>query len=97
MLTVYTYPIPRPADTFDFSGIPLDDFASMAAAVVQHQKEARIWFGYLEGWMLTPHEEVRLRALLRTFPCIVISQFPSAFSHAWKNEIDIVYNGRASE
>ena len=59
--------------------------------LVAHQTTGTLWFGYLDGWMLTPHEEVVLRKAIRKFQCIVISQFPLAFSQAWKNEIDYVY------
>ena len=88
MLTVYTYPIPRPSDSIDLSTLPLDQLADSALAVLFHQKSAHIWFGYLDGWMLTPHEEVRLRKVIRAFPCSVVSRFPLSFSLAWKNEID---------
>lgn len=91
MLTVYTYPIPRPAGVIDLSTTPLDTLVDSATAVLTHQKSATLWFGYLDGWMLTPHEEVRLRAVIRAFPCIVVSQFPLSFSLAWKNEMDSIY------
>jgi hypothetical protein len=93
MLTVYTHPIPRPADSFDLSGTPLDELVDTALAILQHQKQAHIWFGYLDGWMLSPHEEVLLRPVLRAFSCSLVTQHPLALSHAWKNEIDIVDNG----
>lgn len=91
MLTVYTYPIPRPAGSIDLSTIPLNALADAATAILEHQKSATLWFGYLDGWMLTPHEEVRLRAVIRAFPCVVVSQFPLSFSVAWKNETDRMY------
>jgi len=91
MLTVYTYSIPRPSGAIDLSTIPLDSLAESAVAILAHQKSATLWFGYLDGWMLTPHEEVRLRAVLRAFPCVVVSRFPLSFSLAWKNEINFIY------
>lgn len=91
MLTVYTYSISRPSNTIDLSTLPLDQLVDSALAVLAHQKTAHIWFGYLDGWMLTPHEEVRLRKVIRTFPCTVVSRFPLSFSLAWKNEIDCLY------
>ena len=95
MLSVYTYPIPKPEDCFDLSGLLLDNgFVDAAVSIVEHQKGGTIWFGYLEGWMLTPHEEVILRKALRNFHCIVVTRFPLSFSHAWKNEIDWVYTRR---
>ena len=72
MLTVYTYSIPKPADVFDLSETPLEQLADTATAILTHHKTAVIWFGYLEGWMLTPMEEVRLRKVIRAFPCITL-------------------------
>jgi hypothetical protein len=91
MLTVYTYSIPKPANVFDLSEAPLEQIADTATAILSHHKTAVIWFGYLEGWMLTPMEEVRLRKVIRTFPCIAISRVPLSFSNAWKMEIDTIY------
>jgi hypothetical protein len=91
MLTVYTYPIPKPANVFDVSGISLDELVDACLAILHHQKSAHIWFGYLDGWMLNPREEVLLRKVIRTFPCTVVSHFPLAFSQSWKNEIDTIY------
>jgi hypothetical protein len=91
MLTVYTYITPKPADVFDLSETPLEQLADTATAILSHHKTAVIWFGYLEGWMLTPMEEVRLRKVIRAFPCHVMSRVPFSFSNAWKNEIDSIY------
>ena len=91
MLTVYTYKIPKPTGCFDLSIVPLDQWMETVLDLVAHQTTGTLWFGYLDGWMLTPHEEVVLRKAIRKFQCIVISQFPLAFSQAWKNEIDCVY------
>jgi len=91
MLTVYTYKIPKPANAIDFSLTPLDTLVESALAVLSHQKTATIWFGYLDGWMLTPQEETLLRKVIRAFPCVVVSRFPLSFSLAWKNEIDSIY------
>jgi hypothetical protein len=91
MLSVYTYPIPKPVDVFDLSETPLEQLADTATAILTHHKTAVIWFGYLEGWMLTPMEEVRLRKVIRAFPCIAVSRVPLSFSNAWKMEIDTIY------
>lgn len=91
MLTVYTYPIPKPKDCFDLSGLPLDELCDAALSIHEHHKDALIWFGYLDGWMLNPREEVLLRRLLRDFRCIVISHHPLSLSNSWKNEIDTIY------
>jgi len=68
--------------------------------ITAHQTTGVLWFGYLDGWMLTPHEEVVLRKAIRQFDCILITQFPFSLSQAWKNEIDWVYtvepNGSAN-
>jgi hypothetical protein len=93
MLTVYTYRIPKPADYFDMSAILLNDLTDTLTAVHAHQKNAKIWFGYLDGWMMTPMEEVILRRVIRSFDCIVVSKNPLAFSQSWKNEIDTIYTG----
>jgi hypothetical protein len=91
MLTVYTYPTPRPQGALDLSLTPLDEIADAAMNVYNHQRDIVLWFGYLDGWMLTPREEVLLRNVLRKFPCVLVTAFPLALSPAWKNEIDILY------
>ena len=91
MLTVYTYPVPRPPGALDLSLTPLDELADAAMNVYNHQRDITIWFGYLDGWMLAPREEVLLRNLLRKFPCVLVTLFPLALSPAWKNEIDTLY------
>lgn len=91
MLTVYTYKIPAPEGCIDFSGIPLSELTDSALAVFSHQRDAKIWFGYLDAWMLTPQEDVLLRKVIRTFPCILVTHFPFAISQSWKNEIDTIY------
>lgn len=91
MLTVYTYSTSIPTGSIDLSGLPLDELADAAIAIFHHQKTASIWFGYIDGWMLTPQEEVRLRAVLRAFPCALVTHFPLALSCAWKNEIETIY------
>ena len=92
MLTIYTYHIPKPAECYDMSKLSLEDnFVDTIKSITEHQKSGTIWFGYLEGWMLTPHEEVILRKAIRQFHCIVVTRFPHSFSHAWKNETDWIY------
>jgi hypothetical protein len=91
MLTVYTYKVPKPSGCFDLSVVPLDQWMDTVLDLVTHQTKGILWFGYLDGWMLTPHEEVVLRKAIRKFECIVVSKFPLSFSHAWKNEIDYIY------
>ena len=91
MLTVYTYKIPKPSGCFDLSILPLDKWMETVLDITAHQTKGVLWFGYLDGWMLTPHEEVVLRKAIRQFECILITQFPFSLSHSWKNEIDWVY------
>lgn len=91
MLTVYTFPVPKPPGCFDMSAIPLDELADAVQSIVSHQTVGHIWFGYLDGWMLTPREETLLRPALRTFPCSLVTHVPLALSQAWKNEIDFIY------
>jgi hypothetical protein len=94
MLIVYTYPRFRPQKTIDLSTIALNEFAQTVQNIVDHQKDVELWFGYIDGWMLTPHEEVILRKAIRKFECHVVSFFPLAFSQSWKNEIRSIYTDR---
>jgi hypothetical protein len=94
MLIVYTYPRFRPQNTIDLSTIPLNELAQTVQDIVNHQKDIELWFGYIDGWMLTPHEDVILRKAIRKFECHVVSFFPLAFSQSWKNEIRSIYTDR---
>lgn len=96
MLDVYVYPRKAPKGSIDFSGLCLDELVDAALAVYHHQKNVEIWFGYLDGWMLTPHEETQLRKVIRSFSCGVVSCFPVSFSHAWKNEINTIYTAQVN-
>jgi len=91
MLYVYTYLRKKPLHCFDLSKLPLDELTDAALALHNHQKSGTVWFGYLEGWMLNPREEVLLRKVIRKFDCIVVTQYPVALSHAWKNEINTLF------
>ena len=71
--------------------VPLDELAETVRSILEHQRLGHIWFGYLDGWMLTPREEVLIRPLLRAFPCSLVSRVPLALSQSWKNEIDFIY------
>ena len=94
MLTVYTYPFPRPSHALDLSLIPLDELPTAVMDIHDHQRDAVLWFGYLDGWMLTPREEVLLRKVIRKFDCILFTCFPLSLSFAWQNEIDVIYTAR---
>ena len=92
MLDVYCFPVSKPSGSFfDLSTLPLDELADAVCAIVDHQTSGHLWFGYLEGWMLSPHEETRLRPALRKFECSLMTAFPLSFSQAWKNEMRRVY------
>jgi len=91
MLTVYTYKVPVPAGYINFSNLLLSELVDSALAVYSHQKDAKVWFGYLDPWMLTPQEDVLLRKVIRAFPCGLVTHFPLALSQSWKNEVDIIY------
>ena len=91
MLTVYTTRVPRPPGSIDLSCLPLDELASAVEDIVIHQTSATIWFGYLDGWMLTPKEEVRIRPALRDLDCQLVTCAPLALPLAWQNEIEVIY------
>ena len=91
MLTVYTLPIPKDPSWIDLSATPLDELVDSALAVLAHQTSAVVWFGYLEGFMLTPQEETRLRPVLRAFPCHLVCTLPLMLPYAWKTEVQTIY------
>ena len=73
MLEVYTFKVERPPHWIDLSMTPLEELAQTVEDICVHQTDVRLWFGYLDGWMLTPHEEVILRKALRKFTCGVVA------------------------
>lgn len=91
MLTVYTFQHSRPPQSIDLSTIPLSALAETVEDICHHQTSAHLWFGYLDGWMLSPQDDVRIRPALRKFACSLVSAFPLSLPLAWKNEIDVVY------
>ncbi len=91
MLDVYTYPISRPPHSLDLSLTPLEDLSTAVMDIYDHQRDAVLWFGYLDGWMLNPREEVLLRKALRKFHCVLYTCFPLSLSFAWQNEIGTIY------
>ena len=94
MLTVYLHPVQRPSNTIDMSTIALDQLADTVNNITQHQRDIQIWFGYLDGWMMTPKEEVILRKAIRKFECYLVTAFPLALPQSWKNEIRTIYTDR---
>lgn len=95
MLTVYLYNVAKPPGCFDLSYELVQDLADVALGILAHHKNGVIWLGYLEGWMLDPADETKLRAVIRSFQCHVVTREPLSFSQAWKNEIDHVYTSEA--
>jgi hypothetical protein len=91
MLTIHMTRIEPGSGWFDVSSQSLDTLAGAAMSIVSHHKTATVWLGYLEGWMLTPIDEARLRKLIRKFDCHVWTAHPLSFSHAWKNESKVIY------
>lgn len=91
MLDVYTFRTSRPADAIDVSTLPLDELPAAMQDMCAHQTHAVVWLGYLDGWMLSPREEILMRPALRKLTCILVTAFPLALPHAWQNEIDKVF------
>jgi hypothetical protein len=91
MLTVYVYNAPKPAGCFDLSLEPLNTLADASLGILTHHKTAVIWLGYLEGWMLEPTDETRMRSVIREFDCHVVTREPISFSQAWKNEMFVIH------
>lgn len=88
---VYTYHIPKPTECFDMSHLSVKDMVDTVVSLCSHHTTGRIWFGYLEGWMISPTQEVILRKALRQFECIVVCKHPLMLSHSWKNECKAIY------
>lgn len=95
MLIVYTYPRFRPNNTIDLSTTPLYEIAQTVQDIVDHQQNVELWFGYIDGWMLTPHEDVILRKAIRKFTCHVVSFFPLGLSQSWKMEVHTIYTDKS--
>lgn len=91
MLEVYTYPIPRPPRSLDLSFLPLNELPTAVLDIYDHQRDVVLWFGYLDGWMLTSREEILLRKALRKFDCVLFTCVPLALPLAWQNEIQTIY------
>lgn len=75
-------------EILDWSDSTPGEMVSQSETVLQHHKEIGIFLGYLDGWMLSLTDEIRMRPLIRKFPVCVVSRWPCAFSVAWKNELE---------
>jgi hypothetical protein len=91
MLTIYTTRTDPPPDALSFADTHLDVLVETLQTVLTHRSATKIWLGYLEGWMLTPIEETNLRNVLRSLDCFLVCQYPHSFSHAWKNETQVIH------
>ncbi len=75
-------------EILDWSDCTIPELVTQSETVLQHHKEIGIYLGYLDGWMLSLTEEIRMRPLIRKFPVCVVSRWPCAHSVAWKNELE---------
>lgn len=74
----------------DWSDSTPQELVDQAETTLNHHATASIYLGYLEGWMLSMTQEIRLRPLLRKFAVGVTCQYPMALSTAWKNELEVL-------
>ena len=74
----------------DWSDSTPAELVSQAETVLQHHKKIGVYLGYLDGWMLSLTEEIRLRPLIRAFPVCMVTRWPCAVSLAWKYELEYV-------
>lgn len=75
-------------EILDWSDCTPAELVSQAETVLQHHTKIGVYLGYLDGWMLSITEEIRMRPLIRKFPVCVVSRWPCAFSLSWKNELE---------
>ena len=75
-------------DILDWSDSTPAELVAQAETVLQHHTKIGVYLGYLDGWMLSVTEEIRLRPLIRKFPVCTVSRWPCAFSLSWKNELE---------
>jgi len=76
----------------DMSKIPSDKLADECDNILQHHKNLKLFFGYLDvGWMLDPKYEARIRNTIRKFDVYMITFHLDSVPHSWKNEIDTMY------
>lgn len=75
----------------NWSDCTVDELITQAETVLAHHSECAVFLGYLEGWMLSIPQEIRLRPLLRKFPVCMISRWPMSLPLAWKNELELLH------
>lgn len=99
MLWVYTS-FPGAKDHFvkhhdlpllDWSDSTPAELVTQSETAVQHHDKMAVFLGYLDGWMLSGTDEIRIRPLLRKFSVAVVTRYPMALPLAWKNETEILY------
>ena len=87
MLTVYLFSN-KPDCTVDLSRIPSNELADECDNILNHHKECKIFFGFLEpGFMLDLKHEARIRKCIRKFNCHLIVFHLESLPWSWKNEI----------
>lgn len=78
-------------DFVDLSKIPSEEIADTADSIRSHHPEAIVFLGWIEGWMLDPKHEVRLRSLIRNHEVFCVTFFLDSLSYAWKCETRVIY------
>lgn len=78
-------------DALNWCDSSVDEIITQAETVISHHSDCAVFLGYLEGWMLSIPQEIRLRPLLRKFPVCVLSRWPMSLPLAWKNELDLLH------
>ena len=94
MLVVYTSmedARQHTAGWIDWSDSSLIELVTQAETYCQHYSEGRVFLGYLEGWMLSIPQEIRLRTLLRRMNVCVVCEWPMGLPFAWKNELGSIH------
>jgi hypothetical protein len=75
----------------DWSDSSPEELVTLAETAVQHHTDVVVFLGALEGWMLSPLQEIRMRPLIRKFPVAVVCKYPVGLSAAWKNELSAIH------
>lgn len=75
----------------DWADSTPQELVTQAETVLSHHSDIAVFLGYLDGWMLSITEEIRLRRLIRKYPVCVVTRWPIALSFAWKNELKLLH------
>lgn len=80
----------------DLSKIPSHALADECDSIIQHHSDCSVFLGFLEaGWMISSHDQTRIRKLIRKFNVGVVLHFPESLPFSWKNEINTFYVSRS--